>query len=198
MEVIMDFDNNKDEMDFLNEEKNTESNQSKHHFNNLEKLNEIRNGVTNNSNDKTDDSNSFQTASNNRTESLTLTLDPLTIKNMKFIALILKIFSVLGIISGVLQLLMFFFIVPLATGIFSILIALKFFKSASFLEEAVLTNDENKLKLYFNEQSKALKLYVIFIIVSIVLTVIFFIFIFSLALTGILGHSNSNYYYNSY
>ena len=117
---------------------------------------------------------------------------------MKFIALILKIFSVLGIISGVLQLLMFFFIVPLATGIFSILIALKFFKSASFLEEAVLTNDENKLKLYFNEQSKALKLYVIFIIVSIVLTVIFFIFIFSLALTGILGHSNSNYYYNSY
>lgn len=190
----MDLDNNKNETDFLNEEKNNENNQSEHHFNNLEKLNEIRNEVTNNFNDKKEGSNSFQTAVNTVTESITLTLDPVTIKNMKFIATVLKIFSILGIISGVLQSLIFFFIIPLVTGIFTIVIALKFSKSASFLEEAVLMNDENKLKLYFNEQAKALKLYIIFIIVSIVLTIIYCVFIFSIVLTGVLNHPDYSRY----
>ena len=192
----MDFDNNKDENEFFKEEKQKENLQNEHHFNNLEKLSEIRNEVTNNFNEKKDSFNNFQNYTNNVTESITLTLDPLTIKNMKFIATVLKIFSILGMIFGVLQLLMFFVIIPLATGVFTILISLKISKSASFLEEAVLVNDENKLKLYFNEQSKALKLYIIFIIVSIVLSVVICIFMFSLALTGILNHSN--YYYNSY
>ena len=192
----MDFENNKDENEFFKEEKQKENLQNEHHFNNLEKLSEIRNEVTNNFNEKKDSLNNFQNFTNNVTESITLTLDPLTIKNMKFIATVLKIFSILGMIFGVLQLLMFFVIIPLATGVFTILISLKISKSASFLEEAVLVNDENKLKLYFNEQSKALKLYIIFIIVSIVLSVVICIFMFSLALTGILNHSN--YYYNSY
>ena len=192
----MDFDNNKDENEFFKEEKQKENLQNEHHFNNLEKLSEIRNEVANNFNEKKDNLNNFQNFTNNVTESITLTLDPLTIKNMKFIATVLKIFSILGMIFGVLQLLMFFIIIPLATGVFTILISLKISKSASFLEEAVLVNDENKLKLYFNEQSKALKLYIIFIIVSIVLSVVICIFMFSLALTGILNHSN--YYYNSY
>ncbi|WP_071124923.1 DUF5362 family protein [Leptotrichia massiliensis] len=192
----MDFDNNKDENEFFKEDKQKENLQNEHHFNNLEKLSEIRNEVTNNFNEKKDSLNNFQNFTNNVTESITLTLDPLTIKNMKFIATVLKIFSILGMIFGVLQLLMFFIIIPLATGVFTILISLKISKSASFLEEAVLVNDENKLKLYFNEQSKALKLYIIFIIVSIVLSVVICIFMFSLALTGILNHSN--YYYNSY
>ena len=192
----MDFDNNKDENEFFKEEKQKENLQNEHYFNNLEKLSEIRNEVTNNFNEKKDSLNNFQNYTNNVTESITLTLDPLTIKNMKFIATVLKIFSILGMIFGVLQLLMFFIIIPLATGVFTIIISLKISKSASFLEEAVLVNDENKLKLYFNEQSKALKLYIIFIIVSIVLSVVICIFMFSLALTGILNHSN--YYYNSY
>ena len=192
----MDFDNNKDENEFFKEDKQKENLQNEHHFNNLEKLSEIRNEVTNNFNEKKDSFNNFQNYTNNVTESITLTLDPLTIKNIKFIATVLKIFSILGMIFGVLQLLMFFIIIPLATGVFTILISLKISKSASFLEEAVLVNDENKLKLYFNEQSKALKLYIIFIIVSIVLSVVICIFMFSLALTGILNHSN--YYYNSY
>ena len=192
----MDFDNNKDENEFFKEEKQKENLQNEHYFNNLEKLSEIINEVTNNFNEKKDSFNNFQNYTNNVTESITLTLDPLTIKNMKFIATVLKIFSILGMIFGVLQLLMFFIIIPLATGVFTILISLKISKSASFLEEAVLVNDENKLKLYFNEQSKALKLYIIFIIVSIVLSVVICIFMFSLALTGILNHSN--YYYNSY
>ena len=192
----MDSENNKDENEFFKEEKQKENLQNEHYFNNLEKLSEIRNEVTNNFNEKKDSLNNFQNYTNNVTESITLTLDPLTIKNMKFIATVLKIFSILGMIFGVLQLLMFFIIIPLATGVFTILISLKISKSASFLEEAVLVNDENKLKLYFNEQSKALKLYIIFIIVSIVLSVVICIFMFSLALTGILNHSN--YYYNSY
>ena len=192
----MDFDNNKDENEFFKEDKQKENLQNEHHFNNLEKLSEIRNEVTNNFNEKKDNLNNFQNHTNNVAESITLTLDSLTIKNMKFIATVLKIFSILGMIFGVLQLLMFFVIIPLVTGVFTILISLKISKSASFLEEAVLVNDENKLKLYFNEQSKALKLYIIFIIVSIVLSVVICIFMFSLALTGILNHSN--YYYNSY
>ena len=192
----MDFENNKDENEFFKEEKQKENLQNEHYFNNLEKLSEIRNEVTNNFNEKKDSLNNFQNFTNNVTESITLTLDPLTIKNMKFIATVLKIFSILGMIFGVLQLLMFFVIIPLVTGVFTILISLKISKSASFLEEAVLVNDENKLKLYFNEQAKALKLYIIFIIVSIVLSVVICIFMFSLALTGILNHSN--YYYNSY
>ena len=192
----MDFDNNKDENEFFKEEKQQENLKNEHHFNNLEKLSEIRNEVTNNFNENKDSFKNFQNSDNTVTEFITLTLDPLTIKNMKFIATVLKIFSILGMIFGVLQLLMFFVIIPLVTGIFTILISLKISKSASFLEEAVLVNDENKLKLYFNEQSKALKLYIIFIIVSIVLSVVICIFMFSLALTGILNHSN--YYYNSY
>ena len=192
----MDFENNKDENEFFKEDKQKENLQNEHHFNNLEKLSEIRNEVTNNFNEKKDSLNNFQNFTNNVTESITLTLDPLTIKNMKFIATVLKIFSILGMIFGVLQLLMFFVIIPLATGVFTILISLKISKSASFLEEAVLVNDENKLNLYFNEQAKALKLYIIFRIVSIVLSVVICIFMFSLALTGILNHSN--YYYNSY
>ena len=190
----MDFDNNKDENEFFKEERQKENLQNEHHFNNLEKLSEIRNEVTNNFNEKKDNLNNFQNYTNNVTESITLTLDPLTIKNMKFIATVLKIFSILGMISGVLQSLMFFFIIPLVTGIFTIVIALKFSKSASFLEEAVLMNDENKLKSYFNEQAKALKLYIIFIIVSIVLTIIYCVFIFSIVLTGVLNHPDYSRY----
>ena len=190
----MDFDNNKDENEFFKEEKHKENWQNEHYFNNLEKLSEIRNEVTNNFNEKKDSLNNFQNFTNNVTESITLILDPVTIKNMKFIATVLKIFSILGMISGVLQSLMFFFIIPLVTGIFTIVIALKFSKSASFLEEAVLMNDENKLKSYFNEQAKALKLYIIFIIVSIVLTIIYCVFIFSIVLTGVLNHPDYSRY----
>ena len=129
----MDFDNNKDENEFFKEEKQKENLQNEHYFNNLEKLSEIRNEVTNNFNEKKDSFNNFQNYTNNVTESITLTLDPLTIKNMKFIATVLKIFSILGMIFGVLQLLMFFIIIPLATGVFTILISLKISKSASFL-----------------------------------------------------------------
>ena len=127
----MDFDNNKDENEFFKEEKQKENLQNEHHFNNLEKLSEIRNEVTNNFNEKKDSLNNFQNFTNNVTESITLTLDPLTIKNMKFIATVLKIFSILGMIFGVLQLLMFFIIIPLATGVFTIINQLVFWKKLS-------------------------------------------------------------------
>ena len=190
----MDFDSNKDEKDFFYEEKSNENRQNEHHFNNLEKLSEIRTEVTNNFNEKKDDSNNFQTTINNVnvTDSITLTLDSLTLKNIKFVATAIKIFSVLGIISGVFQLLFFFI------GVFTIIISIKFFKSATALEEAVFTKDENKLKLYFNEQAKGLKLYIIFIIISIVLVIIFYGLIFSLFITGVLNNPSSSSYYNSY
>lgn len=110
--------------------------------------------------------------------SINLTLDGTTVKNMKFISTAMKIFSVLGIISGVFQLIVFLI------GIFTIIISIKFFKAATFLEEAIYTKDENKLKLYFSEQVKGFKLYIIFIIVSIALTAIFYAIFIIMALLG--------------
>ena len=111
--------------------------------------------------------NNFSNFSSN-TGSINLTLDAATTKNMKFIAKVIKVFSVLGIISGVFQLLFFFI------GVFTILISIKFLKAATALEEALYAKDENKLKLYFNEQAKGFKLYIIFIIVIMVLTALFY------------------------
>lgn len=102
------------------------------------------------------------------TGSINLTLDAATTKNMKFIAKVIKVFSVLGIISGAFQILLFFI------GVFTILISIKFFKAATALEEALYAKDENKLKLYFSEQAKGFKLYIIFIIVIMVLTALFY------------------------
>lgn len=102
------------------------------------------------------------------TGSINLTLDATTTKNMKFIAKVIKVFSVLGIISGAFQILLFFI------GVFTILISIKFFKAATALEEALYAKDENKLKLYFSEQAKGFKLYIIFIIVIMVLTALFY------------------------
>ena len=111
--------------------------------------------------------NNFSNFSSN-TGSINLTLDANTTKNIKFIAMVIKIFSVLGIISGVFQLLFFFI------GVFTILISIKFLKAATALEEALYAKDENKLKLYFNEQAKGFKLYIIFIIVTMVLAILFY------------------------
>mgnify|MGYP003617994009 CR=1 FL=1 len=180
----MDFNKNKDEIDFFTEEKKNEANQSEHHFNNLDKLNDARNEVTNNFNENRYNSNSTQTIYNNVADSITLTLDPITMKNIRFIATAIKVFSVLGIISGVFQILFFFI------GVFTIIISLKFFKSATALEEAIFTKNENKLKLYFSEQATGLKLYIIFIIVSIVLVIIVYGFIFSAILNEVRSYNS--------
>ena len=110
------------------------------------------------------------------TGSINLTLDANTTKNIKFIAMVIKIFSVLGIISGVFQLLFFFI------GVFTILISIKFLKAATALEEALYAKDENKLKLYFSEQAKGFKLYIIFIIVTMVLAILFYAIVIVFAL----------------
>ena len=186
----MDFDNNKkDELDFFSEEKNNEDKQNKHHFNNLEKLNDSRNKVVNSFSEKKDNFNNIHTTTNTIADSINLTLDSLTMKNMKFIATTMKVFSVLGIISGVFQIPIFFI------GILTIIVSLRFFKSATALEEALFMKDENKLKLYFSEQTKGLKLFIILVIISIILVIIFSVFIFSTLLTAALSYSD---YYNSY
>ena len=119
--------------------------------------------------------NNFSNFSSN-TGSINLTLDANTTKNIKFIAMVIKIFSVLGIISGVFQLLFFFI------GVFTILISIKFLKAATALEEALYAKDENKLKLYFSEQAKGFKLYIIFIIVTMVLAILFYAIVIVFAL----------------
>ena len=142
----------------------------------LENTPEEINKITNNffeENYKSTASNNFNNNNNfsnfsSNTGSINLTLDANTTKNIKFIAMVIKIFSVLGIISGVFQLLFFFI------GVFTILISIKFLKAATALEEALYAKDENKLKLYFSEQAKGFKLYIIFIIVTMVLAILFY------------------------
>ena len=117
----MDFENNKNEQ---------------HHSNhNIEELDRIRNEVTNNS--------SNSNFNENINGSITLTLDDLTVKNMRFMATVIKILSVLGVIVGAFQ----------------------------------IMKDGEQLKTYFNEQSKALKLYIIFIIVGIIIGILFYGFL---------------------
>ena len=175
----MEFENNK----------NNDSNEQHHSNYNIEELDKIRNEVIGNSSIEQNRSNNFESNSSNTNDSITLTLDALTTKNMKFMATVIKVFSVLGIIVGVFQIFAFFI------GILTIIISLKFLKSANALEEALLMKDENKLKQYFNEQSKALKLYIIFIIVSIVIGIVVYGFMIAAIISGVL---NSSSYYNSY
>ena len=145
----MDFENNKNEQ---------------HHSNqNIEELDRIRNEVTNNS--------SNSNFNENINGSITLTLDDLTVKNMRFMATVIKILSVLGVIVGAFQILILFL------GIFTIIISIKFFKSANALEDTLIMKDGEQLKTYFNEQSKALKLYIIFIIVGIIIGILFYGFL---------------------
>ena len=159
----MSFENNENENEIV---KTTE----------LENTTEEINNITDNffeENYKSTASNNFNNNNNfsnfsSNTGSINLTLDANTTKNIKFIAMVIKIFSVLGIISGVFQLLFFFI------GVFTILISIKFLKAATAMEEAIYAKDENKLKLYFNEQAKGFKLYIIFIIVTMVLAILFY------------------------
>ena len=159
----MSFENNENENKIV---KTTE----------LENATEEINKITDNffeKNYKSTASNNFNNNNNfsnfsSNTGSINLTLDANTTKNIKFIAMVIKIFSVLGIISGVFQLLFFFI------GVFTILISIKFLKAATALEEALYAKDENKLKLYFSEQAKGFKLYIIFIIVTMVLAILFY------------------------
>ena len=167
----MSFENNENENKIV---KTTE----------LENATEEINKITDNffeKNYKSTASNNFNNNNNfsnfsSNTGSINLTLDANTTKNIKFIAMVIKIFSVLGIISGVFQLLFFFI------GVFTILISIKFLKAATALEEALYAKDENKLKLYFSEQAKGFKLYIIFIIVTMVLAILFYAIVIVFAL----------------
>ena len=167
----MDLENKKSEEDFLVEEKKSEIEKNERHFNNVESLNKIRNEVIGNSSIEQNRSNNFESNSSNTNDSITLTLDALTTKNMKFMATVIKVFSVLGITVGVFQIFAFFI------GILTIIISLKFLKSANALEDTLIMKDGEQLKTYFNEQSKALKLYIIFIIVGIIIGILFYGFL---------------------
>ena len=131
-------------------------------------------------------STNFNSNSNNfssNVSSINLTLDIETTKNIKFIAAVMKIFSVFGIISGVFQLMLLFL------GVFTILISIRFFKAATALEEALYARDENKLKLYFSEQAKGFKFYIIYVIVSIALVVIVYAILIIITLLGAMSSS---------
>ena len=92
MEVIMEFENNK----------NNDSNEQHHSNYNMEELDKIRNEVINNSSNSSSNDSCFS-SEDNANGSITLTLDDLTVKNMRFIATVIKVLSVLGIIVGVFQ-----------------------------------------------------------------------------------------------
>ena len=154
----MDFESNK----------NNDNNEQHHSKYDMEELNKIRNEVINNSSTSNLTDTYSSSNENTKNSSITLTLDDLTVKNIKFMATVIKVLSVLGIIVGVFQILILFL------GIFTIIISIKFFKSANALEDTLITKDGEQLKSYFNEQSKALKLYIIFIVVSIIIGILFY------------------------
>ena len=156
----MEFENNK----------NNDSNEQHHSNYNMEELDKIRNEVINDSSNSSSNDSCFS-SEDNANGSITLTLDDLTVKNMRFMATVIKILSVLGVIVGAFQILILFL------GIFTIIISIKFFKSANALEDTLIMKDGEQLKTYFNEQSKALKLYIIFIIVGIIIGILFYGFL---------------------
>jgi len=163
----MDFENNENKNEIAVVETTTESED-------IPEINKItdsffeKNYKSTSNNNFNNNFNSFSSNSSSDVDSINLTLDVETVKNIKFIATVIKIFSVLGIISGVFQLILLFL------GVFTILISIKFFKAATALEEALYAKNENKLKLYFSEQAKGFKLYIIYIIVTIILVAIFY------------------------
>ena len=96
---------------------------------------------------------------------------------------VIKVLSVLGVIVGVFQILILFL------GIFTIIISIKFFKSANALEDTLITKNGEQLKIYFDEQSKALKLYIIFIIVSIIIVILLYGFLMAFAIGALASDS---------
>ena len=163
----MDFENNKNEQCHSNQD--------------IEELDRIRNQVINNFSSSPSDF--YSSSNNNENGSVTLALDDLTVKNIKFMATVIKVLSILGIIVGAFQIIILFL------GIFTIIISIKFFKSANALEDTLITKNGEQLKTYFNEQSKALKLYIIFIIVSIIIGILFFSFLI-VCVIGALANDN--------
>ena len=151
----MDFENNKNEQYHSNHD--------------IEELDRIRNQVINNFSSNSSDF--YSSSNNNENGSVTLALDDLTVKNIKFMATVIKVLSILGIIVGAFQIIILFL------GIFTIIISIKFFKSANALEDTLITKNGEQLKTYFNEHSKDLKLYIIFIIVSFIIGILFFSFL---------------------
>lgn len=173
MEVIMEFENNK----------NNDSNEQHHSNYNMEELDKIRNEIINDSSNSSSNDSYSSSEDNANDGSITLTLDDLTVKNMRFIATVIKVLSVLGVIVGVFQILILFL------GIFTIIISIKFFKSANALEDTLITKNGEQLKTYFDEQSKALKLYIIFIIVSIIIVILLYGFLMAFAISALASDS---------
>ena len=177
----MDSENN-----FLDRQNNNRNGESGGYFNNIAELNKIREEVAGSFGQENQNfRNSKNIQSNEKNSSIKLTLDEMTIKNIKTIVSITKFLSVVGVFIGILQLFVFLI------GIFTIFISLKFLNFASDLDDAVQMEDENKLKTSFKELAGGLKFYIISLI-----TIFIFAF-FIVAISASLYHF-SEYYYDSY
>ena len=95
--------------------------------------------------------------SENTGDRLTLTLDDLTRKYIKWIALYLKVLGILTIIGGVIYTI---FII----GIPLIFIGMKLFKSGDYLTQTLISKNEEDFKKFFEEGGKFVKYYVIYFI----------------------------------
>ena len=94
----MDFENNKNEQCHSNHD--------------IEELDRIRNQVINNFSSNSSDF--YSSSNNNENGSVTLALDDLTVKNIKFMATVIKVLSILGIIVGVFQIIILLLLLELA------------------------------------------------------------------------------------
>ena len=143
----MDFENNKNEQCHSNHD--------------IEELDRIRNQVINNFSSNSSDF--YSSFNNNENGSVTLALDDLTVKNIKFMATVIKVLSILGIIVGVFQIIILFL------GIFTIIISIKFFKSITdilsiFIDSFIICdNFKDCVNFCFSTISNLFNLFVIVI-----------------------------------
>ena len=112
--------------------------------------------------------------------------DGITIENIRFSALFIKILAILNIIGGVIYSLS---ILGAIIGVPIILVALKFLKSSSQLEEAIVSKNTQKFKLFFDNFAKAGKYMLILIVVMIVL----YILVLSLLPAAIIAIFGNNF-----
>lgn len=99
----------------------------------------------------------------NNSNEISFELDDLTVKNINFISLILKIWGVLNIIIGIIDCLT---IIRIISGILKIIAAFSLFEAAKFLKQSLYSKNERNIKGYFNAASKVLVLTVIIFILG--------------------------------
>ncbi|MCP1226178.1 DUF5362 domain-containing protein [Sebaldella sp. S0638] len=122
-------------------------------------------------------------------KSMTVQLDEIFKKKLRFLGTFQQVIGILGIIYGAFACIG---IITAIIGVPVIIIGLKVFKAGGAYKASLLNANGEELKNALCETSDAAKLYLIVLIVFIVLYILFFIIIMVVMIAAL---SQSNYYY---